>query len=304
MRAMRLVVPTCLCLMAWTTVTGFESSPSMEEAGGVTVVAKNHGPRLPPGKNLTLNRVEIEPQQDSTTGIAEGDGASSTQAETVPSGPPVPPRAAGRQEVCETLALAAQTNGLPVPFFLRLILQESNFNPKLVSRAGAQGVAQFMPGTAAERGLADPFDPLQALPASARMLRDLFEQFGNLGLAAAAYNAGPRRILAWLARRGKLPDETRSYVRIVTGKAPEHWKGTNPADSDLSVPAHAPCQREAGYPAISAPFKQPRLLTAAIKPARAKLLSAIKRQTENSRLAKKNFPAKRTRVVDALADEN
>jgi len=112
---------------------------------------------------------------------------------------------------------------LPLDFFVRLIKQESNFNPNSVSHAGAQGIAQFMPGTARWRGLADPFEPLQALYESARWLRELREQFGNLGLAAAAYNAGPRRVQDWLAGRGGLPGETRAYVRIITGRPAEDW---------------------------------------------------------------------------------
>jgi soluble lytic murein transglycosylase-like protein len=88
---------------------------------------------------------------------------------------------------------AAAAHDLPLDFFVRLIRQESNFDPNSVSHAGAQGIAQFMPGTARWRGLADPFEPLQVLHQSARWLRELREQFGNLGRAAAAYNAGPRR---------------------------------------------------------------------------------------------------------------
>jgi hypothetical protein len=68
-----------------------------------------------------------------------------------------------------------------------------------------------------------PFEPLPALQESARWLRELREQFGNLGLAAAAYNAGPRRVQDWLAGRGNLPGETRAYVRIITGKPAEEW---------------------------------------------------------------------------------
>lgn len=126
---------------------------------------------------------------------------------------------------CDTLNSAALSYGLPVEFFARLIRQESNFDPTSVSRAGAQGIAQFMPGTARWRGLADPFEPTQALYESARWLSELRDQFGNLGLAAAAYNAGPRRIRDWIAGRGQLPRETRAYVRIITGRAAEEWLG-------------------------------------------------------------------------------
>jgi Transglycosylase SLT domain len=93
------------------------------------------------------------------------------------------------------------------------------------SRAGAQGIAQFMPGTARWRGLSDPFEPTEALYESARWLGELRNQFGNWGLAAAAYNAGPRRVRDWIAGRGQLPRETRAYVRVITGRAAEEWAG-------------------------------------------------------------------------------
>ena len=146
-------------------------------------------------------------------------------------------------EVCETLTTAAQSHKLPVPFFIRLIWQESRFDPRAVSPVGAQGVAQFMPATAAAMGLENPFDPLEALQYSARLLRELLGQFGNLGLAAAAYNAGPKRIFDWLAKRGKLPEETRNYVRIITGHPAERWRVTRPGRLALAVPKLAPCQR-------------------------------------------------------------
>jgi hypothetical protein len=82
-----------------------------------------------------------------------------------------------------------------------------------------------MPGTAQERGLADPFDPEQAIPAAAHFLSDLRTQFGNLGLAAAAYNGGPNRVSAWLAGKASLAAETRDYVIRITGRAAEEWKG-------------------------------------------------------------------------------
>ena len=80
-----------------------------------------------------------------------------------------------------------------------------------------------MPGTAALRGLADPFDPQQALPASAEYLAELSRRFGNQGFAAIAYNAGEQRLADWLAGARGLPGETRAYVMIVTGRAAEEW---------------------------------------------------------------------------------
>jgi hypothetical protein len=128
-------------------------------------------------------------------------------------------------EICEVLEEVAEEFDLPTPLFTRLIWQESRFRNETVSRAGAQGIAQFMPRTAELRDLDDPFDPLQALPASANFLRELMDQFGNFGLAAAAYNGGPTRLRNWLAGRTKrLPKETRDYVLRITGKPVEYWR--------------------------------------------------------------------------------
>jgi hypothetical protein len=165
-------------------------------------------------------------------------------------------------EMCDTVVSAAQANDLPVGFLIRLIWQESGFDSSIVSRAGAQGVAQFMPRVAAEWGLRDPFDPLQALPASARLLRFLHQQFGNLGLAAAAYNAGSGRIQNWLSKRGKLPEETRSYVMNVTGHAADQWVKTAPNSVSFRIPARAPCQEIAARSDAETIPLPPRRVTA------------------------------------------
>ncbi|WP_232628058.1 lytic transglycosylase domain-containing protein [Methylobacterium sp. Leaf118] len=130
------------------------------------------------------------------------------------------------QALCRLIEGAAKARSLPVPFLTRLIWRESSFRVGVVSPAGAQGVAQFMPGTARERGLTDPFDPEQAIPHAAHFLADLKRQFGNLGLAAAAYNGGPGRVSSWLAGSGGLPAETRAYVIAITGRPAEDWRAT------------------------------------------------------------------------------
>jgi soluble lytic murein transglycosylase-like protein len=134
-----------------------------------------------------------------------------------------------RESVCLMIEAAAKASNLPLEFFARVIWQESRFQPDAIgpmTRSGqrAQGIAQFMPGTANERRLLDPFDPVQALPKSAEFLADLRNQFGNLGLAAAAYNAGPRRVQEWLAGTGPMPAETRHYVSVITGGTVEEWQ--------------------------------------------------------------------------------
>ena len=147
-------------------------------------------------------------------------------------------------DICRTLAQAAADNELPEEFFTRLIWQESRFDPEAVSPAGAQGIAQFMPQTAAARGLMNAFEPLEALQESASYLRELRTTFrGSLGLAAAAYNAGPGQVEAWLAGRRRLPFETQAYVRIVTGYAAEEWASRTPpqlAAATNPAPSTAP----------------------------------------------------------------
>jgi hypothetical protein len=164
-------------------------------------------------------------------------------AQVTPVEAPGPPSTAGKPEVpseaqqsmCLLLESAARANGLPVEFFARVIWQESRFRANAVgpvTRSGkrALGIAQFMPGTAAERNLLDPLDPIQALPKSAEFLQDLRRQFGNLGLAAAAYNAGPRRIREWMEGSGPMPSETRAYVQAITGTSVEQWAKGGDAD--------------------------------------------------------------------------
>jgi Transglycosylase SLT domain/SPOR domain len=138
-----------------------------------------------------------------------------------------PMLAAPENSMCLMLESAARANDLPVDFFVRVIWQESRFQADAIgppTRSGrAQGIAQFMPGTADERGLLDPFNPIQALPKAAEFLSELREQFGNLGLAAAAYNAGPRRVRDWLTGTGPMPAQTRSYVLAITGRPVDDW---------------------------------------------------------------------------------
>lgn len=144
------------------------------------------------------------------------------------------------QTICRLIEAAAQVHDLPSAFFTRLIWRESSFRPHVTSRAGAQGIAQFMPGTARERSVSDPFDPEVAIPASAAFLAELKKRFGNLGLAAAAYNAGPNRVARWLAEGGGLPLETRGYVRFVTGRSAEEWR-PDAAQAPVEPPATSDC---------------------------------------------------------------
>ncbi len=128
------------------------------------------------------------------------------------------------QTVCTRAEKEADANGIDKAFLIRLLYKESLFNPNAVSHKGAQGLAQFMPETAKRVGLDDPFDPEQAISASARFLRTLKNEFGNLGLAAAAYNSGEQRVRNWLAGKGGMPLETQDYVAFITGKEVAEWR--------------------------------------------------------------------------------
>ena len=139
------------------------------------------------------------------------------------------PSQLSRDDICQMIEAAAGGEALPFEFLARLIWQESKFNPAAVSPAGAVGIAQFMPKVATGRGLNNPFEPEAALHESAEFLRELRDRFGNLGLAAAAYNAGPKRVQDWLAKRASLPRETRNYVHIITGYRAEKWTTSAPS---------------------------------------------------------------------------
>jgi hypothetical protein len=172
-------------------------------------------------------------------------GAAAAQEPPAAAPAPTPPASqATTDSLCLLLESAAAANDLPLEFFVRLIWKESRFVPDAIgppTRLGqrARGIAQFMPGTAAERGLLDPLDPIAALPKSAELLRDLRGEFGNLGLAAAAYNAGPRRVHDWLAGSGGMPAQTRDYVAAITGRAIDDWRNAK-ADAGPSASPSCP----------------------------------------------------------------
>lgn len=109
---------------------------------------------------------------------------------------------------------AARRHGVPENLFLKLVQQESGFNPKAVSSKGALGLAQLMPGTA-QLLRVDPHDPYQNLDGGARYLMQQYRAFGNWRLALAAYNAGPGAV----KKHGGVPPfrETQNYVKVIYG---------------------------------------------------------------------------------------
>jgi hypothetical protein len=211
---------------------------------------------------LALANAPAHAQAGATPATSDnGESAHSSTAGELHEAPAQP---ATSDDVCRALEQSAAENALPVEFFARVIWQESRFDARAVSAKGAEGIAQFMPRTASWHGLADPFDPIASLQHSAAYLRELLTRFGNLGLAAAAYNAGPARVSAWLTSHRPLPGETRNYVALVTGWTADEWASSAPPEkADTTIPQGVPCTRLANL--ILAP-KQERQRIAAYVP--------------------------------------
>jgi hypothetical protein len=208
----------------------------------VGVIACSANVHAQPAARPTADQAKPAVTATASAAAAPNGGTAAQPPSPKPSPPPTPKNPPTADDICHALEQDAAANGLPVEFFARVIWQESRFNAQAVSRKGAQGIAQFMPATADDRGLADPFDPIAALHHAASYLGDLEKQFGNLGLAAAGYNAGPGRVAGWLAGRRKLPGETRDYVAIVTGWTADEWASLSPPKTaETTIPQGVPC---------------------------------------------------------------
>ncbi|WP_409189699.1 lytic transglycosylase domain-containing protein [Bradyrhizobium sp. RDM4] len=233
---MRFLVAACAAFLALMCDVGSPPPPQASHVDNAPPKA-DRGSSLVPLAELFLASVQAIELANARASYAEPiEPARADETAAQPSASPT-------EQFCHALREAAEQSGIPVPFFARLLWQESRFRSDEVSQAGAQGVAQFMPQTAAEVGLDDPFDAMKALPASAKFLRKLRDDFGNLGLAAAAYNAGPGRIQKWLAKESELPRETRDYVRIITGTKAEDWTERSAALAiRIDLPREAPCE--------------------------------------------------------------
>lgn len=260
-----LFVPACLGLLTWGSAIGPEQSlANLPAAATISAVDDSDVVIVPMPAHADAPGAVASLPASLSLPYADQYEIPDPVAEPVPAVlgllkpivKPIIPRT--RAEICETLTGAAHSNDLPAPFFIRLLYQESGFRPGTVSSAGAEGIAQFMPETSADRGLDNPYDPVQAIAAAARLLRDLAQRFGNLGLAAAAYNAGPKRIQDWLAKKGHLPQETKDYVESITGRPAENWTTTAENGSPaIKVQRAAPCQQAAGLLAWNGPDQIP-----------------------------------------------
>lgn len=138
-------------------------------------------------------------------------------------------------DVCKLIERNAAQNQLDPNFLARLLWKESRFEPSAVSPAGAIGIAQFIPSTAELYDLEDPFNPAQAIAKSAWYLRHLANMFGNIGLAAVAYNGGENRAARFVASNTVLPYETQDYVEAITGHNAWRWRDNPPEADELDL---------------------------------------------------------------------
>ena len=204
-----------------------------------------------------------------------------------------------KADVCAAIAVFAEHWSLPADYFARLIWQESRFNPAAVSPAGAQGIAQFMPSTARLRGLVNPFDAAEAMARSAEYLRFLELKFGNLGLAAAAYNGGEGRIGRYVANSGgALPAETRDYVTIVTGHSIDQWLINAVGEVDYTLDETSDFRT--ACVAMAETMRPPSLTTTS---AQWQPWGVLLAQNASADRARSRFLATQTRFSSLLANE-
>jgi len=204
-----------------------------------------------------------------------------------------------RADVCTAIEAFATYYQLPIGYFARLIWQESRFDPAAISPAGAQGIAQFMPATGRLRGLVDPFDPAEAMARSAEYLQFLERKYGNLGLAAAAYNGGEARITRYVANGGgALPAETRAYVMIVTSHSVDAWLagtvGTVDYTLDDATDFHTACMN------MAEAVRTPKLLAS---PGEWEPWGVLIAQSASAEQAQARFTAVQSKFGSVLSDE-
>jgi hypothetical protein len=192
------------CLGGGATISGGTLHKAFIETGGLTWEDWHYGYVAGPAPcSAEGDRVGAGGAAEPPAGSPDGRGSGIGLPSFVPA------------RFREAIAAAAQRWDVSGALLAAQLMAESNFNPFAVSPAGAAGIAQFMPGTAAAYGLDDPFDAEAAIDAQAHLMSDLLEQFGDVSLALAAYNAGPGAVEPCMC----IPDypETQAYVARIVG---------------------------------------------------------------------------------------
>ena len=187
------------------------ASPMFAQAEGLRLSASSSKSRTMLFRNQTkiLDTRGAQQYQHSTRLQPGAKKLASAGTETVPNY-----RGKYRGQYLSIAKAAAARLSSPAPLSLRLVQPERGWTPRARSHAGAHGLAQLMPGTAAKLGV-DPNDPAQNLEGGARYLRMMYDRFGSWRLALAAYNAGPEAV----AKHNGVPPyrETKNYVRVILG---------------------------------------------------------------------------------------
>lgn len=192
-----LILATTVCVLGVTLVT-------------VVPLATGQSPlNIPGGLSALLHSVQVGWQNLALQGSSQATGRR------------LPPMQIPRSQLVAIAQQDAVNAGINPTYFVRQINQESGFNPNAVSPGGAEGIAQFEPSTAAGLGI-NPFDPVQALQASAQMMARYYHLYGDYAKALAAYNAGPANLqnaenacgANWLSC---MPAQTQNYVHIIMG---------------------------------------------------------------------------------------
>ncbi len=284
---------------------------ALADPGGAQAI-HGLGGVLRPSPAAAPARLDAAPARDLPTVVRPRSRDGASERRCAPDGVTCIAEATYAADLCRTIGAAAEEVGLDAGFFARLLWRESLFDAAAVSPAGAQGVAQFMPGTAELRGLADPFNPAEAVLASAAYLKELEGRFGNLGLAAVAYNAGEEGAAGFLAGARGLPGETRAYVLAITGHSGEAWRdaldGGPAVEPDLRLDGDTPF-REAciaraegrGIPAFRTPLSPWGVILAAQdRPATADRLARRAVERAGAALAGERIDRERARVLGQM----
>lgn len=201
-------------------------------------------------------------------------------------------------DTCQLIDVVSARHGLDRGFFTRLIWQESRFDPFAKSHANAMGIAQFIRSTATLRGLADPYNPADALDHSAQYLAEMTKRYGNVGLAAVGYNGGERRAEGIIAGTGGLAQETVNYVKIITGASAETWVQKPPEDLDLTLSKEIKFPQSCYALAAKRKLSPPPQTEPAIKPWGVQVAFGVSRKA-----ARAKYKARTARCSGLLKNE-
>ncbi|GFO67420.1 lytic transglycosylase [Geomonas limicola] len=186
---------------------GEQAAPPSTQSQAVQGLLNKFLEQLPKGENGTGSSASATGNVFGDYGDAIAPLSSESTQQSADLGP--------NPSIAAIIDKASRRYGVDAGLIRAVIKQESNFNPRAVSSAGAQGLMQLMPSTARGLGVTDSFDPEQNVMAGTRFLKDMLQRYGNVDEALAAYNWGPGNV----DRRGlsSLPRETRDYLAKVKG---------------------------------------------------------------------------------------